>query len=185
MKEIVPIGYAKTHMGLIVAVMFGGWGGFLCFMALRWGAELSVVLPFAILLFLLVAGIILSDVTTNIKAGKRMAHRAEMRKYTHAKGEIIEKKLYFSVGGRELPNAPAEELYLRKKNKSYRFRVAFEDPRTGQRRETVSEPYHFFSLYTYQRVGDRMELVAKYREGEAYVYVDLEGNPWVELIPVS
>ena len=182
MKEILPSGYAKGHMGLLVAVLFGGWGGFLCYMAWKADAELLAVLPLAILLGLIVIGAILSDVTKNMKADKLMKHREEMMKYTHAKGEIVEQKLIFCVGDKEFPKAPAEGLHLRAKNKNYRFRVRFEDPRTAKEREVVSERYAWFSLYEYRRMEGKMEEVPKFREKEANVYVDLEGNAWVELI---
>lgn len=183
MKEILPSGYAKGHMGLVVAVLFGGWGGFLCYMAWKADAEPLVVLPLAIILGIIVIGAILSDVTKNMKAGKLMAHREEMMKYTRAKGEILEQQLIFCVGEKEFPKAPAEGLHLRAKNKNYRFRVRFEDPRTAKEREVVSERYSWFSLYGYERVDGKQEQVSKFREKEAYVYVDLEGNAWVELIP--
>lgn len=185
MKSILPMGYAKGHLGLVAAVLFGGFGGFLCYMAWKGDAELLVVLPFALVLVVLVLGLVLSDVTKNMKAGKNMAHREDMLKFTHAKGEIVEQKLIFCVGGREFPNAPAQSLHLRANNQGFRFRVSFEDPRTGQRRETTSELYSFFALYEYEREGGRIEKKAKFKEKEANVYVDLEGNAWVELIPVS
>lgn len=183
MGEILPSGYQKRHGGLVVAVLFGGFGGFLCYMAWKADADAMVVLPFAIILCVLVLGAILSDVTSNLKAGRRMAHRLEMMKYTHARGEILEQQLFFCVGDREFPKAPTEELHLRPKNKGYRFRVLFEDPRSGQKREAISELYSWFSLYEYRRVDGKMEQIARFREKEADVYVDLEGNAWVELLP--
>lgn len=190
-KQIPPAGYRVSHGALVIAVIFGIWTAFLTVMAVLSDADIAEILPFIIVSATLVIGAILSDVTTNAKAKKRIAYRNEMLKRECVKGEIVELSQRPYLLGRELApeklktTMDGHSYNYRAKNRAYRLIVKYTDPVDNTEKTVTSELYHWFQLHEFDREAFRSRkkdwVPLCIRDDYANVYIG-DGSAWVEVV---
>ena len=187
MNKIYPVGYSYKKAGIIIAVFLGIWSAVIItcvvIMTRENGVDYSAILPFLLCDVIIIAGLILSDITIGKKAKKKIQYMQEMFKNECIKGDIIliEERPY--ILGRELSPEKLKKTRYRAKNRAYRIKVTYIDPYSSEIKTAQSELYLWFQFHEYDFKNRKMLLTI--RDDYANVYVSPDGDAWVEPIVVD
>ena len=187
MHRLHPVGYSTGHAGTIVAVFLGIWSAFIVtFVVISThenGVDYSAILPFLLCDIIIIAGLVLSDITTGKRAKKKIQYMQDMLKNECVKGDIIliEERPY--ILGRELSPEKLKKSRYRAKDRAYRIKVTYIDPYSRETKTAQSELYQWFQFNEYDFKNRKMLLTI--RDDYANVYVSPDGDAWVEPIMVD
>ena len=187
MNKIYPVGYSYKKTGIIIAVFLGIWSvviiTYIVIMTRENGVDYSAILPFLLCDIIIIAGLVLSDITTGKKAKKKIQYMQDMLKNECVKGDIIliEERPY--ILGRELSPEKLKKSRYRAKDRAYRIKVTYIDPYSRETKTAQSELYQWFQFNEYDFKNRKMLLTI--RDDYANVYVSPDGDAWVEPIAVD
>ena len=157
---MIPIGYSRKRIGLALAVAVCIGAGVLIAMFLSSGATFCDIKLFGMIALVLALLCIVSDVTSNAKNKKKIAHRKAMLSCPKVRGKVVEVKRNPYFFGREFKETP--NVYTKGKNTVYRI-VA-----SGEETLVTSEAY--------SRTVDSFV-----SDGFVDVYYSSRGEYWIEL----
>lgn len=163
---MTPIGYSRISIGTFLAVAICVGTGVLIAILIGSGATFSDVKYFGIVAGILAFLCIISDLTSNIKNKKKIAHRKTMLSCPKVQGKVIEVKRNPYFFGRELKENP----HINPMGKNVVFRIAASvcNPSTGEEVQVTSEPY--------SRNVDSFV-----KDGYVDVHYSSNGEYWIEL----
>lgn len=163
---MIPIGYSRIRIGLALAVAVCIGAGVLIAMFLSSGATFSDIKLFGMIALVLALLCIVSDVTSNAKNKKKIAHREAMLSCPKVRGKVVEVKRNPYFFGREFKETP--NVYTKGKNTVYRIVASVCIPTTGEETLVTSEAY--------SRTVDSFV-----SDGFVDVYYSSRGEYWIEL----
>lgn len=139
MKMIRPIGYSKSKIGTEFSVVLLIIATVIAVLLVKGGAAWKdakyIIIGGAVLAVIFV----LSDITSNFRNSKKIAHMNEMLQAPSVKGEIkeIRRAVYFMGKLR----AVDENEHISYKHYVYRIVAVFRDEADGAEKTVISEPY--------------------------------------------
>lgn len=163
---MTPIGYSRKNIGIFLAVAICIGTGALMFIFVSSGATFSDIKYFGIVAGVFAILCIISDITSNIKNKKKIAHRKIMLSCPKTRGKVVEVKLNPYFFGREFKESP--HINPRGKNVVHRIVASVCNPSTGEEILVMSEPY-----------GRNVNLFIK--NGYVDVHYTPNGEYWIEL----
>ena len=163
---MTPIGYSRKSIGIFLAVAICIGAGALMAIFVSSGAKFSDIKYFGIVACVLALFCIISDITTNIKNKKKIAHRKTMLSCPKTRGKVVEVKRNPYFFGKELKESP--HINPMGQNVVYRIVASVCNPSTGEEILVTSEPYgrnisHFI------------------QDGYVDVHYAKNGEYWIEL----
>ncbi|MBQ7767186.1 MAG: hypothetical protein IJ397_10125 [Lachnospiraceae bacterium] len=161
-----PIGYSRKSIGIFLAVAICVGAGALMAIFVSSGATFSDIKYFGIVAGVLAILCIISDITSNIKNKKKIAHRKIMLSCPKTRGKVVEVKRNPYFFGKELK----ENLNINPMGKNVVYRIAASvcNPSTGEEVIVTSEPYG--------RMADSF-----IKDGYVDVHYSSNGEYWIEL----
>ncbi len=139
MDKIYSIDYAKTHMGLFLAIFIAVGTTILTLMFVSNGAYFSDIKYLCIGAAILALMCLLSDFTKNRKNKTKISHMQYMLSCPYVTGKVCEIKRIPYFFGKEFKENHIFRAMGR--NVVYRVAVSFHSPVTDMEEITVSEPY--------------------------------------------
>lgn len=163
---MIPIGYSRKSIGTFLAIAICVGAGALMAIFVSSGAMSLDIKYFGIVAGVLAILCIISDITSNIKNKKKIAHRKTMLSCPKTRGKVVEVKRNPYFFGRELKENP--HINPMGKNVVHRIVVSVCNPSTGEEVLVTSEPYD-------RRVDSFI------KDGYVDVYYAQNGEYWIEL----
>lgn len=163
---MTPIGYARKSIGTFLAIAICVGAGVLMAIFVSSGATLSDIKYFGIVAGVLAFLCIISDITSNIKNRKKIAHMKQMLSCPKVRGKVIEVKRNPYFFGKEFKENP--HINPLGKNVVYRIVTSVCNTSTGEEVLVTSEPY--------SRNVDSF-----IRDGYVDVHYSSNGEYWIEL----
>lgn len=163
---MLPINYSKKTIGLSLAVAICIGAGVLMAIFLSSGATFSDIKFFGIAALILALLCIVSDITSNTKNKKKIAHRKAMLSCPKVRGKVVEVKRNPYFFGREFKETP--NVYTKGKNTVYRIVAAVCNPVSGEETLVTSEAY-----------GSNVDSFII--DGFVDVHYSTNGEYWIEL----
>lgn len=139
MDKIYPINYAKSHMGLFLAIFIAVGSVLLSLLFVSNGASFSDIKYLCIAAAILALMCVLSDFTKNRKYKNKISHMQYMLSCPHVTGKVCEIKRIPYFFGREFKESSV--FCAMGRNVVYRVAVSFHSPVTDREEIVVSEPY--------------------------------------------
>lgn len=166
MNKIIPIGYSKKSMGILLAAAIAVGTLLLTFLFVKSGADFSDMKYFCITAAVLVLLCVISDFTTNRKNKTKIAHMQYMLSCPSVTGEVSEIKRIPYYFGREFKENRIFSAMGH--NVVYRVVVSFHSPVTDKEEIVVSEPY---SRNVASYVNDNSVAVHYSQDGEYWIEI--------------
>ena len=163
---MTPIGYSRKSIGIFLAVAICIGAGALMAVFVSSGATFSDIKYLGIVAGVLAFLCIISDITSNIKNKKKIAHRKTMLSCPKTRGKVVEVKRKPYFFGREFKENP--HINPMGKNVVHRIVVSVCNPSTGEEVLVTSEPYD-------RRVDSFI------KDGYVDVHYTPNGEYWIEL----
>ena len=161
-----PIGYSRKSIGIFLAVAICVGAGALMAIFVSSGATFSDIKYFGIVAGVLAILCIISDITSNIKNKKKIAHRKTMLSCPKVRGKVVEVKRNPYFFGKEFKENP--HINPMGRNVVHRIVASVCNPSTGEEILVMSEPY-----------GRNVNPFIK--DGYVDVYYSQNGEYWIEL----
>lgn len=161
-----PIGYSRKNIGIFLAVAICIGAGALMAIFISSGATFSDIKYFGIVAGVLALLCIISDITSNIKNKKKIAHRKTMLSCPKTRGKVVEVKRNPYLFGKELKENP--HINPMGKNVVFRIVASVCNPSTGEDVIVTSEKY-----------GRNVDSFIK--DGYVDVHYSSNGEYWIEL----
>ncbi len=163
---MTPIGYSRKNIGTFLAIAICVGAGALMAIFVSSGATFSDIKYLEIVAGVLAFLCIISDITSNIKNKKKIAHRKTMLSCPKTRGKVVEVKRNPYFFGREFKENP--HINPMGRNVVHRIVVSVCNPSTGEEVLVTSEPYD-------RRVDSFI------KDGYVDVYYAQNGEYWIEL----
>lgn len=163
---MTPIGYSRKSIGIFFAIAICVGAGALMAIFVSSGAMFSDIKYFGIVAGVLAILCIISDISSNIKNKKKIAHRKTMLSCPKTRGKVVEVKRKPYFFGREFKENP--HINPMGKNVVHRIVVSVCNPSTGEEVLVTSEPYD-------RRVDSFI------KDGYVDVHYTPNGEYWIEL----
>ena len=163
---MTPIGYSRKSIGIFFAVAICIGAGALMVIFVSSGATFSDIKYFGIVAGVLALFCIISDITTNIKNKKKIAHRKTMLSCPKTRGKVVEVKRNPYFVGKEFKESP--HINPMGQNVVYRIVASVCNPSIGEEVIVTSEKYS-------RNVNSFI------KDGYVDVYYSQNGEYWIEL----
>ena len=163
---MIPIGYARKSIGTFFAVAICIGTGVLISIFVSSGATFSDVKYFGIVAGGLALLCILSDITSNLKNKKRIAHMKRMLSCPSIRGKVVEVKRIPYFFGREVKENP--RINAMGKHVVFRIVASVCNPSTGEEELVTSEPYS-------------RNVDAYMKDGYVNVHYSQNGEYWIDI----
>lgn len=163
---MTPIGYARKSIGIFLAVAVCVGAGVLMAIFVSSGATFSDIKYLGIVAGIIAFLCILSDITSNLKNKKKIAHMKQMLSCPKVKGKVVEVKRNPYFFGREWKENP--HINPMGKNVVFRIVASVCNPSTGDDVIVTSEPYS-------RNVDSFIE------DGYVNIHYSPNGEYWVDL----
>lgn len=164
---MIPMGYSRKSIGMFLAVTICIGAGVLLILFINSGATLSDMKYFGIVALILALLCVVSDITSNIKNGKKIAHRKAMLSCPKVRGKVVAVKRNPYYFGREFKETP--NVYEEGRNAVFRIVASVNSPLTGKEIFVTSEAY---SRNVNSFISD----------GFVDVHYSSDGEYWIELV---